>query len=258
VQHGICLLSVVPCRRDPSGTSEMVTQLLFGESYSVLSAADDWLRIRIAHDGYECWLSEKQHTPLTAKSFNALSATRMVYVQDLVQVMHDRNHKTSFPITIGTALPFFEDRQMRFDDHLFSFEGSVTAIKKNNAGEILSTAFVFMNAPYLWGGRGPFGIDCSGFTQIVFRLNGYPLPRDARQQVSLGEPLNFVEESRPGDLAFFDNPEGTITHVGILLGNGQIIHASGRVRIDKLDHYGIINSDSGRYSHNLRIIKRIL
>ena len=115
-----------------------------------------------------------------------------------------------------------------------------------------------MNAPYLWGGRSPFGIDCSGFTQLSFKLNGYKLPRDAYQQVELGTPLSFVEEAEAGDLAFFDNEEGKIVHVGILLNDHQIIHASGFVKIDRFDHYGIFNSDTKRYSHTLRVIKRIL
>jgi cell wall-associated NlpC family hydrolase len=110
----------------------------------------------------------------------------------------------------------------------------------------------------LWGGKSPFGIDCSGFTQVVYKLNGYKLPRDANQQVNLGEPLSFVEEAEAGDLAFFDNEEGRIVHVGILLNNQSIIHASGYVRVDKFDHYGIFNQDTGKYSHTLRVIKRLL
>ena len=110
----------------------------------------------------------------------------------------------------------------------------------------------------MWGGKSPLGVDCSGFTQLAYKINGYNLPRDAYQQVELGEPLNFVEEAQAGDLAFFDNEEGKIIHVGILLDNQQIIHASGQVRIDNFDHYGIFNTDTKKYSHTLRVIKRIL
>ena len=101
------------------------------------------------------------------------------------------------------------------------------------------------------------GMDCSGFSQVVHRIVGNDLPRDASQQVELGDTISFVEEAQAGDLAFFDNEEGNITHVGICLGGGDIIHASGSVRIDKLDHIGIFNADKGTYSHKLRVIKRI-
>ena len=117
---------------------------------------------------------------------------------------------------------------------------------------------MFLNAPYLWGGKSPFGIDCSGFTQLVYKLNGYKLPRDSDQQVEMGHPLSFVDEAEPGDIAFFDNEAGKIVHVGILINNEKIIHASGRVRIDRFDHYGIHNSEVKGYTHHLRVIKRVL
>ena len=120
------------------------------------------------------------------------------------------------------------------------------------------SAYTFINAPYLWGGRSPLGIDCSGFTQVVYKLAGQKLQRDAYQQADQGITLGFIEEAEAGDLAFFDNDEGKIIHVGILLGQGKIIHASGKVRIDRIDHQGIFNEETGKYSHKLRIIKRIL
>ena len=117
---------------------------------------------------------------------------------------------------------------------------------------------MYLNAPYLWGGKTPFGIDCSGFTQMVYKLNGFALPRDAYQQAEIGETLSFVEEAEPGDLAFFDDDEGNIIHVGMVLEQGTIIHASGKVRIDALDHQGIYNKELKNYSHKLRLIKKII
>jgi cell wall-associated NlpC family hydrolase len=116
----------------------------------------------------------------------------------------------------------------------------------------------FLNAPYMWGGRSPFGIDCSGFTQAVYKLKRIKLLRDASQQSTLGEPLSFLTEAEPGDLAFFDNEEGLISHVGIITDQQHIIHASGKVRIDRIDHEGIYNDEEKRYTHLLRIIKRII
>jgi cell wall-associated NlpC family hydrolase len=117
---------------------------------------------------------------------------------------------------------------------------------------------LFLNSAYLWGGRSIFGVDCSGFCQTVFRFIGIPLLRDAYQQASQGEAIGFLEETKLGDLAFFDNEEGRITHVGMLLDQDTIIHASGRVRMDTIDHLGIVNVDTGLHTHKLRIIKRML
>ena len=139
------------------------------------------------------------------------------------------------------------------------FDGSISTTKKNELKvRLIENAYMFMNAPYLWGGKTPFGIDCSGLSQMVYKLNGIHLPRDAYQQAEKGITLSFVEEAEPGDLAFFDDAEGNITHVGILLENNLIIHASGKVRVDPIDHQGIFNKELNNYSHKLRLIKKII
>ncbi|MDI9340331.1 MAG: C40 family peptidase [Sediminibacterium sp.] len=259
MEYGICTLSVVPCRKEPSGASEMVTQLLFGDYYEVLEKTEDWVRIKIKYDAYECWLSVKQHTSVPEKEFFSLQNQPPALCNELIQILSDPATGLHFPITIGAVLPNYEQGKLRINDKTFTLDGSVYSFSKpQDAEHILKTAYLFLNAPYLWGGKSPFGIDCSGFTQLVFKLNGYTLPRDAYQQVECGTPLSFVDEAQAGDLAFFDNEEGRIVHVGILLDNQQIIHASGCVRIDKFDHYGIFHSDRKKYSHTLRVIKRVL
>ncbi|MEO6305455.1 MAG: C40 family peptidase [Bacteroidia bacterium] len=259
MQYGICLLSVIPARKEASNTSEMVTQLLFGDHYSILETTEGWIRIKIAYDNYECWINIKQHNKITESTFNQLQKQASVYSNELIQVINNKLTKINFPITIGACLPFLKDKTLSFESFSFGFEGNVSAPnQKRSARDIISTAYLLINAPYFWGGKSPMGIDCSGFTQIVYKLNGYKLPRDASQQVEIGSPLSFVEEAEAGDLAFFDNEEGNIVHVGILLDNQQIIHASGSVRIDKFDHYGIFSSDTKKYSHTLRVIKKIL
>jgi cell wall-associated NlpC family hydrolase len=257
MNHGICLLSIIPCRKEPSGMSEMVTQLLFGDAYTVVESQEDWLKIETTFDHYPCWISAKQHQPLSEKEFNQLDSS--IISSELVQVITNLDSKAVFPITIGATLPNFKNNQCIIGSHTFLFEG-VTASNslKKMVEDLKQTAFLFLNAPYMWGGKSPFGIDCSGFTQLIFKLNGYQLPRDAFQQVELGMPLSFVEEAQTGDLAFFDNEEGSIVHVGMVIDNQQIIHASGSVRIDKFDHYGIFNSDTKKYSHMLRVIKHLL
>lgn len=257
--YGICLLSVVSCRKEPSNVSELVTQLLFGETYQITEETEEWFKIITNYDNYECWLNKKQHNHLSDGAFQQIQKNKTFCNGDLVQVIKNKTLNTNIPITIGASLPLINGHDLKFDTHHFSFDGnSVDTSVKNDSQKIVQTAYLFLNSPYLWGGKNPFGIDCSGFTQLVYKLNGHKLPRDASQQVDLGFPLSFVEESEAGDLAFFDNEEGNITHVGILLDNQNIIHASGQVRIDKFDHYGIFHSDRKKYSHHLRVIKRVL
>ncbi len=257
MSFGICSLSIVPCRKEPSSTSEMVTQLLFGETYTVVEDLVDWLSVVTTYDNYPCWISAKQHTPLSGKNMKAL--TTDLLSSELIQVIHNTGSRSVFPITIGATLPGFKDNRLSTGEIDFSFEGQITDSKqKKSTKELIGTAYLFLNAPYLWGGRSPFGIDCSGFVQLVYKLNGYKLPRDASRQVELGSPLSFVEEAEAGDLAFFDNEAGNIVHVGLILDNQQIIHAGGSVRIDRFDHYGIFNSDTKKYSHMLRVIKKII
>lgn len=257
MSYGICTLSVIPCRKEPASTSEMVTQLLFGETYTIVEEGEDWIQITTNYDNYPCWISAKQHSRITDSDFKSL--TSRILSSELVQVISNTTTNSVFPLTIGASLPNFKNGKLNIGDVDYSFEGqTVDSTVKRTVNDLKATAYLFLNAPYLWGGRSPFGIDCSGFTQLVYKLNGYQLPRDASQQVELGTPLSFVEEAEAGDLAFFDNEEGNIVHVGMVLENQQIIHASGCVRIDKFDHYGIFHSDNKKYSHMLRVIKKII
>lgn len=257
MSFGICSLSVIPCRKEPASTSEMVTQLLFGETYTIIEEGEDWLRITTNYDNYPCWISIKQHTRISDADFKSLKTH--ILSSELVQVISNIDTNSVFPLTVGASLPNFKEGKLKIGSSEYLFEGQTSDFNvKKNVKEIKDTAYLFLNAPYLWGGRSPFGIDCSGFTQLVYKLNGYQLPRDASQQVEIGTPLSFVEEAEAGDLAFFDNEEGNIVHVGMVLENQQIIHASGCVRIDKFDHYGIFHSDNKKYSHMLRVIKKVI
>lgn len=256
--YGICLLSVVPCRKEASNTSEMVTQLLFGEHYSVKVQTDEWVHIIIAYDKYECWINRKQHTKISEATFKLLELQSQFVASELLQFITNKTNGLRFPVPIGSTLPGLLNNECKVEQNSFTYEGqAVNSSYKKEEKDIIATAQLFLNAPYLWGGKNILGIDCSGFTQIVYKLNGYKLPRDAYQQAELGHPLSFVEEAEAGDLAFFDNEEGNIVHVGIIMDDQRIIHASGMVRIDKFDHYGIFHSENKKYSHMLRVIKRI-
>jgi cell wall-associated NlpC family hydrolase len=151
------------------------------------------------------------------------------------------------------------DRTFEVGEMSYMIQGNNFSSSRSNSRElIIEKALKYFNSPYLWGGRSPFGIDCSGFSQILYKMAGFPIPRNASEQSLIGENLSFLEESKPGDLAFFDNEEGNIIHVGIIWEKNKIIHSSGMVRIDNIDQFGIYNVDTKRYSHKLRIMRRII
>ena len=258
MKYGICHLSIVPCRLEPSDTSEMVTQLLFGEAVKVYEEKKGgWRRAKTAYDDYDCWIDIKQITFISQEEFESIKSSFVA--TELVHVLEKKDSNLITPIVLGSTLVNYKKKTISFGDEEFSFDGQCTdTSKKQTKDSIVGNAMMFLNTPYLWGGRSPFGIDCSGFTQIIYKLNGFKLPRDASQQSEIGDTLSFIEESASGDLAFFDNEEGNIIHVGIMLENNMIIHASGKVRIDKIDHQGIFNVETNTYSHRLRLIKKIL
>jgi len=258
MKYGIGHLSVVPCRAEASDSSEQVTQLLFGETIKVYEKKRSWYRVKTAHDNYECWMDENQFEFITQREFEKLRETKSPLVNDLVEVMKTNDGIHLMTVLLGSNLPNLEDGNISIGKLNWKFEGSkvlVTSVHQKN--KIAENAFMLLNSPYQWGGRSAFGIDCSGFVQLMYKLNGISLPRDASQQAAMGQALSFIEEAEDGDLAFFDNEEGNITHVGIILSNNRIIHASGKVRIDNLDHQGIYNQEKRAYSHRLRLITKI-
>ena len=253
MSYGISTLSIIPCRAEGNDRSEMVTQLLFGEVYEVLEETEKWIKIKTALDGYECWICRKQFTEISGKEFEAYKLNQFPLCADLIGRITNSKGESS-TITIGTTLPFYRKDIFKIQNEKYTFKGAV--VSKNEA-DVVKYSLLYLNAPYLWGGRSLFGIDCSGLSQIVYSLCGYRIPRDAYQQAEEGINVEFVELTEPGDLAFFDNEEGKITHVGIVTEPGNIIHASGKVRIDNLDQQGIFNKELGKYTHKLRVIKRI-
>lgn len=250
----ICNLAIIPLRAEPSDRSEIVSQVLFGEHFEVLLVDKQWSRIKLHFDDYEGWVDTKQYQTISESSYKQLSKDAIILSSDLVEYVSTPDN-ILIPIPLAASLSFLNHSEINTEN--FDFEGmKVTGIKAKT--DIINTAFLYLNAPYLWGGKTPFGIDCSGFTQMVYKLNGYTLLRDASQQSTQGEALSFIEESETGDLAFFDNEEGKIIHVGIIMDNNYIIHASGKVRIDRLDHLGIYNAEQNKHTHRLRVIKKII
>lgn len=249
MRYGVCNLSLIPVRSEPSDTSELTTQVLYGEHFKVLENRKKWSKIRIAFDNYEGWIDNKQFYEISKEEYSSLENSNPIYASDLVEFVEDSNNQLH-PILLGSSL-----NALKFLNHKHDGNSLKPPLSKS---KLLETAFLYLNAPYLWGGKSPFGIDCSGFTQMIYKINGYKLLRDASQQATQGEVLSFIEESEPGDLAFFDNAEGEIIHVGMIMGNNHIIHAHGKVRIDLLDQSGIYNKDLNRHTHKLRVIKKII
>ncbi|MDY2588320.1 C40 family peptidase [Winogradskyella aquimaris] len=249
MQYGVCNLGIVPIRLEPSDISEMVTQALFGDFFKVLEQRKKWSRIRFAFDNYEGWVDNKQYIEIEESDYNRLSESGLNISKDLIQYVSDLDNSL-YPIPLGSDLNCLSLTKQKYEGQRIT--------EKSDKSNIIDTSFLYLNTPYLWGGKSPFGIDCSGFTQMVYKLNGYHLLRDASQQATQGVALSFIEESEPGDLAFFDNAEGNIIHVGIIMKDNYIIHAHGKVRIDRLDHSGIYNIDKKMHTHRLRVIKKII
>lgn len=247
--YAICNLSIVPLRAEPSDKSELVSQILYGEVFKLLEQRKHWSKIQLTFDNYEGWVDNKQFIEISEPDFETICAQDPILSTDLLEVVHDAQQQLT-TIPLGSSLNGIKLMGQHYDGH--------TTCTTNGKEHLISTAFLYLNAPYLWGGKTPFGIDCSGFTQMVYKLNGYHLFRDASQQAGQGQPLSFIEESETGDLAFFDNSDGEIVHVGIIMEDNYIIHAHGKVRIDRLDHSGIYNAERNMHTHKLRVIKKII
>lgn len=258
-EFGVCNLSLVPMRTEPSDRSEMCSQLLFGDHFTILERTDNWLKILTAYDEYEGWIDHKQFEEIGQAAFVALHDLHSILGLSPNHLLTRTATNETLFLLAGSSIPHTLDNFFYLGGTRYKFEGQTTRPSKDRfSAEITNTAMFYLNAPYLWGGRSVFGIDCSGFTQMVFRQFGVRLLRDAWMQAEQGELVAFLQEAVAGDLAFFDNEEDRIIHVGIMLDHERIIHASGRVKIDRVDNQGIYSNELRRYTHKLRILKRLV
>ncbi len=238
MDKGICTVTVAPVRAEASDKAEIVTEILFGESCDILEVNKHWTKIRMDYDGYEGWMDTKQLKAIAPEHLQSRKTT--LVTEDFSSIL---TNDGKMLLSMGSEVEF----------------PSVASRRSHDLREsIMLAAKEFLNVPYLWGGKSFFGVDCSGFVQLVFKIHEIKLPRDAYQQAEVGEALGFVEESQAGDLAFFENSEGKIIHVGIMLPDQKIIHASGKVRIDTLDSQGIFNKEMNRHTHKLRFVRNVL
>lgn len=253
MKYAICRVSVAPLRAENSDRSEMVSQILFGEKVEILELKKNWVKIKSEFDNYEGWADVKQFLEISEEEFNSIQTEK--YASESFNLAVEKENPVTLPM--AASLPNLEKGKIKFGDLELEYLGEFQSGNLEKAS-ITELAMMYLNTPYLWGGKSVFGIDCSGMVQQVYKFCGVNLPRDAYQQAEIGEALSFVEEAEPGDLAFFDNTEGKIIHVGIILEGNKIIHAHGKVRIDPIDSTGIFNTDTQTYSHKLRVIKQIL
>ncbi len=260
MSFGYCNLSVIPGRSEPSDKEEMVNQVLFGEYFDIVEENEKWYKIKLDHDGYECWVDKYQVKLLSEE--HEKDEEDEYLVDELSFALEDMATNNDLNVVLGSLLPPLINNQFIIGENKYKYEGRVSSFDEAQSDQIANYAFLYLNTPYLWGGRTPFGIDCSGFTQMVYRMCGFVLPRDSQEQADEGVIVELVEESVEGDLAFFASDNAKISHVGIILSDDQsekkqIIHASGKVRVDDLDDQGIYNREKKEYSHNLVSIKRI-
>ena len=243
---------MVPVRTEPSHRAELCTEMLFGELYSLLESFEEWLHIRTTYDNYEGWINRASYYEIGENEFRRLHSLPCSISTEVVQLIENRSLQAWFPILIGSSFHGLDKQSFSAGEYEYFFEGTTENIPQpGQRNKVLEMSMMYLNTPYRWGGRSPFGIDCSGFTQMSYKLAGVQLLRDSAQQALQGETISFITDAKPGDLLFFDDAEGAITHTGILLPEERIIHASGSVRIDKVDHEGIFNTDISQYTHKL-------
>jgi hypothetical protein len=251
MEQGICAVTVAPIRNEPAHRSEMVTQLLLGEIVICGEISGDFISIRNHYDDYTGWCQRSQLLPIQTDVIKpAAEKLSTGFVSSALW--------NDVPVQVPLGAPIGNLIDYPFPGFIYHGNLHITGNVPFTPEHIQQHVQYYLQTAYLWGGKSVFGIDCSGFCQQVYRYFGKRIPRDASQQALVGEMVGFLEEVSCGDLAFFENEEGKITHVGLLLNKREIIHASGKVRIDDIDQWGIINRDTGQRSHTLRLIRRYL
>lgn len=241
----------VPIRREPSDTAEMVNSMLMGETARIVEQPDDmWFLVETDLDGYTGYVS----ATMTSETPEKLPAeTHRVEVPFL----HGSVDGLAKFLPIGTPLIPFQEGYKWGKNKVFKPNNPLKPLEKRPFVEaVLETAASMLDTPYLWGGRSVLGVDCSGLTHTAALLTGLVLPRDARDQAHVGEPVSCIEDLQRGDWVFFSpEPDRPMTHVGLYVGDGRFIHASGLVRYN---HFDPVNPEfSAKHLEQFRFGRRI-
>lgn len=259
MRYGVCLLPVIPLRSEPAETAEQCNQLIFGDTFSVIGTTDSRAYIELSQDGYRGWVDRKQFIEISSRDYFLLTRSKALFARGFVNrvaitdTLTGEKHIARLPFGVR-----FFSKNYKIGRFLIDAEGvDLSKVESFSVGKLMQHISLYLYTPYLWGGKSCFGIDCSGFTQSIFKLFGCPLKRDASEQAQQGTSIASLEEAVAGDLAFFGNDQDRITHVGIVLEDYRIAHASGCVRIDTLDSEGILRKEDNTYSHSLKQIRRI-
>jgi len=252
-------LPLVPIRERDNERSELYSQLLFGETVEIIEIQDRWLFVRNIADNYRGWLDCKMVHVLTPQEEEMIEKQEKYIVQVPTLLCEETTSKHKMLLPGGSIIHMESPGIFTLGNKTFTANfGKLKGKSKITGQDLVDKALQYLNAPYLWGGKSIFGIDCSGLVQVVYAMCGIQMLRDASIQVESGHVIDFFSEVRAGDLAFFENAEGRIVHVGILINSNQIIHSSGWVKIETIDSNGIVSAQTGKYTHKLRVIKRYL
>lgn len=250
--YGFCNIAMIPLRKQAFHRSEMVSQLLFGEAYEIIEQETEWVYIKSLFDNYHGYIDRHQVALMRENEKIQYYQDYQPLIAQATTQLIDLRRNFTFEVPPGSSLPIGKENIIRLGAEKFE----IKSISPSTSMETLMKNFI--NIPYLWGGRTPLGMDCSGFNQIIYKILGISLERDASLQALQGQTIEKLNNTSPGDMAFFDNKNGIITHTGLLLDQQHIIHCSGKVRIDKIDEKGIFNLEREEYSHKLHSIKRII
>ena len=240
MDYGIIDLNIVPVRKKNNAKSEMINQLFFGESITIIKTKEKWSFIISNIDNYQGWIRNLHFKLIKKNEYKILSENDSLFSKSEIIIKNDACEIT---IPTGSLLS-----SVKFLNYYYTNEVA--------SKSLLETIKSFINSPYLWGGKTKYGVDCSGLIQTIFKTLNIILPRDAKEQSDVG--VEIEEGYKLGDLAFFGKNLNNITHVGIFVDNETVVHAYGRVRMDKINNEGIYNNEEKRVTHFLQKVNRII